>query len=97
MTTSIADLTDLKTSIEQFDRADQARALKIILDNDVAYDENANGVFVNMANIPADVLVKLAKYAGYVHLQQNLLEDQEAEKETLLQNYFKGQPEEGAC
>ena len=86
---SLATLTRLKDDIEQFERSNQARALRILTDNDVPYDENSNGVFVNMSNIPTDVVDKLDKYVTYVKLQQQFLQDQEQEKEVLRQNYFK--------
>ena len=86
---SLATLTRLKDDIEQFERSSQARALRILTDNDVPYDENPNGVFINMSNIPADIVEQLDKYVTYVKLQQKFLQDQEQEKEELYHNYFK--------
>jgi hypothetical protein len=86
---TLTTLTRLKDDIEQFERSSQARALRILTDNDVPYDENPNGVFVNMSNIPTNVVDKLDKYVTYVKLQQQFLQDQELEKEVLRQNYFK--------
>lgn len=97
MSHGVSELNRLKEDIESFDRADQARALKILLDNEVPHDENANGVFVNMANIPEQVMNELTNYAGYVKLQQTYLQTQEKEKEELRQNYFKPSLEGGAC
>lgn len=94
---SNSELISLKTDIEMFDRANQARALKILLDRDVPYDENGNGVFINMANIPEDALVELLKYAGYVKLQHTFLQTQENAKEELRQNYFKEPPQGETC
>lgn len=91
------ELVALKNDIETFDRANQARALKILLDHNVPYDENGNGVFVNMANIPEEALVALRKYSGYVKLQHTFLETQEQEKEMLLQNYFKESSQGESC
>ena len=97
MSTSLpshATLTRLKDEIELFERSSQARALRILMDNDVPHDENPNGVFVNMSNIPTDVVDKLDKYVTYVKLQQKFLQDQELEKEELRQNYFKPSSQE---
>ena len=82
-------LVELKDQLEGFERSNQARALKILIDNSVSFDENPNGVFVNMSNIQADVIEQLQKFVGYVKLQQKFLQDQEAEKELLRENYFK--------
>ena len=59
------------------------------MDNSVSFDENANGVFVNMSNIQSEVIEELEKFVGYVKLQQKFLQDQEKEKEQLRENYFK--------
>ena len=93
----IVQLVALKNDIETFDRANQARALKILLDHDVPYDENGNGVFVNMANIPEEALGALQKYSAYVKLQHTFLETQEQAKEKLLENYFKESPQSETC
>lgn len=82
-------LVELKDHLEGFERSNQARALKILIDNSVSFDENANGVFVNMSNIEPDVIEQLQKFVGYVELQQKFLEDQEKEKDLLRENYFK--------
>jgi hypothetical protein len=82
-------LVELKDNLEGFERSNQARALKILIDNSVSFDENANGVFVNMSNVELDVIEQLQKFVGYVALQQNFLEGQEREKDLLRENYFK--------
>ena len=82
-------LVELKDNLEGFERGNQARALKILMDNTVSFDENANGVFVNMSNIRPEVIEELQKFVGYVKLQQQFLQDQEKEKELLRENYFK--------
>ena len=82
-------LVELKDHLEAFERGNQARALKILMDNSVSFDENANGVFVNMSNIQSEVIEELEKFVGYVKLQQKFLQDQEKEKEQLRENYFK--------
>jgi len=82
-------LVELKDNLEGFERSNQARALKILIDNSVSFDENANGVFVNMSNVELDVIEQLRKFVGYVALQQNFLEGQEREKDLLRENYFK--------
>ena len=82
-------LVELKAHLEGFERSNQARALKILMDNSVSFDENANGVFVNMSNVQPDVVDQLQKFVGYVELQQQFLQGQEREKEQLRENYFK--------
>ena len=82
-------LVELKDNLEGFERGNLARALKILMDNTVSFDENANGVFVNMSNIQPEVIEELQKFVGYVKLQQQFLQDQEKEKDLLRENYFK--------
>ena len=86
---STESLVELKDNLEGFELGNQARALKILIDNSVSFDENANGVFVNMSNIQPEVLEQLQKFVGYVNLQQQFLQGQENEKDQLRENYFK--------
>ena len=76
--------------MERFDRVAQARALGVLIAHDVPYDENDNGVFVNMSVASPTAVVELEKYVDYVRLQQEFLAERESERHTLLDNYFKG-------
>jgi|TARA_B110000971_G_C20003910_1_gene498198 hypothetical protein len=82
-------LIELKDNLECFELSNQARALRIIINHSVSYDENANGVFVNMSNVQSEVIEELQRFVGYVNLQQQFLQDQEKEKDLLRENYFK--------
>ncbi len=82
-------LVTVQTAIGNLERAAQARALKVLLDHNVPFDENANGVFVNLSTAPEAAVVELEKYLEYVRLQQEFLAAREVERDNLVQNYFK--------
>jgi len=86
----VSRLVTLKDAVEQLDRVAQARALGVLMAHNVPYDENDNGVFVNMSVASATAVAELEKYVEYVRLQHEFLAERESERHTLLDNYFKG-------
>jgi predicted metallo-beta-lactamase superfamily hydrolase len=87
-----ARLVAIQTSVGKLERVAQARALKVLLDHQIPYDENGNGVFVNLSAAPESAVAELEKYLEYVRLQQEFLAEREAERDNLVQNYFKNPP-----
>ena len=67
----------------------QGEIFKIFLINEVDYNENNNGIFINLTNISKNVLKELKKYINYVENQNQFLDKQEKQKEIYLNNYFK--------
>lgn len=85
----MTDLNVIKKKIESMNKLQQGEIFKIFLINEVDYNENNNGIFINLTNISKNVLKELKKYINYVENQNQFLDKQEKQKEIYLNNYFK--------
>jgi len=82
-------LINIKNSIEKMNKIQQTEVFKIIKNNELDYNENNNGVFINLTNVNDNVICELEKYIVFVENQNTYLIEQEAKKEKYLENYFK--------
>lgn len=82
-------LKRLKEEIEKFNEVHQLEILRILQTNHIEYSENRNGTFVNLTNLSPNIIKEIEKYVNYVKEQQNILEEQEKEKNKYIKNYFK--------
>ena len=85
----MCDLNIIKNKIESMNKLQQGEVFKIFLINEVDYNENNNGIFINLTNVSKNVLKELKKYITHVESQNNFLQEQEKQKEIYLNNYFK--------
>ena len=69
----------------------QLEVLRIIKNTEnVNISENKNGSFINLTELPKEVLTKLDSYIIYVNEQQKTLTDLEKEKNRLANTFFNG-------
>jgi hypothetical protein len=85
----MTDLNVIKKKIESMNKLQQGEIFKIFLINEIDYNENNNGIFINLTNISKNVLKELKKYINYVENQNQFLDKQEKQKEIYLNSYFK--------
>ena len=84
-------LIKLKKQIELMSICHQLEVLRIIQGTDnMNISENKNGSFINLTELPEDVLTKLDNYIVYVNEQQQTLTDLEKEKSRLANTFFNG-------
>ena len=84
-------LIKLKKIIENMSICYQLEVLRIIKNTDnVSISENKNGSFINLTELPEDILAKLDTYIVYVNEQQKTLTDLEKEKNRLANTFFNG-------
>lgn len=83
------DLNVIKNKVESMNKLQQCEVFKIFLINEVDYNENSNGIFINLTNVSKNVLKELKKYITYVESQNSFLNEQENQKKIYLNNYFK--------
>lgn len=83
------ELNDIKNKLESMNKLQQCEVFKIFLINEVDYNENSNGIFINLTNVNKNVLKELKKYITYVESQNSFLNEQENQKKIYLNNYFK--------
>ena len=83
------NLTGLKERIESMEKYHQIEILRILNGfNDIKTNENNNGTFVNLSELPKNVITELEKYTKYVDEQQIQLKIGENKKETIEQKFF---------
>ena len=75
------DLTNIKNRIEQMNELQQKEVFKIFLNNNIDYNENSNGIFINLTNINKNIIKELKKYIDYVNKQNTFLSEQEEQKQ----------------
>jgi len=88
------DLTKIKNRIERMNELQQKEVFKIFLNNNVEYNENNNGIFINLTNINKNIIKELKKYIDYVDKQNTFLSEQENQKQHYLKNYFNSENNE---
>jgi len=82
-------LTILKERIESMEKYHQIEILRILNEfNYIKTNENNNGTFINLSELPENIIMELEKYTKYVDEQQINLKIGENKKETIEQNFF---------
>jgi hypothetical protein len=61
----------------------------LINDNKIDYDENQNGIFINLTQLSPSVLKKVEKFIEYVTVQESYINVDETQKNGLKDIYFK--------
>lgn len=85
----MSDLNVIKNKVESMNKLQQCEVFKIFLINEVDYNENSNGIFINLTNVSKNVLKEVKKYITYVESQNSFLNEQENQKKIYLNSYFK--------
>lgn len=83
------ELIQIKNSIEKMNKNHQIEIFKIINKNNIDFNENQNGIFVNLTNLNTDILQEIKDYIIFVNKQNNFLNKQEEIKENYINNFFK--------
>jgi len=78
----------LKQRIESMDKNHQVEILRILNNVELKINENKNGSFINLTELPTEHIDKLKDYVNYVEEQQKQLKIGETEKESIEKNYF---------
>jgi hypothetical protein len=87
--TSTKTLKEIKDKIEKMSKYHQTEILRILKQyNDVNINENKNGSFINLTELPHHIIEHLIKYSEYVEEQQRELKEIETEKERIENKFF---------
>jgi hypothetical protein len=82
-------LNYLKERIETMQKYHQIEILRILKKySSVKMNENNNGTFINLTELPENVIGELEKYTKYVDVQQIQLKNVESEKNKIEQHFF---------
>jgi hypothetical protein len=89
MTDNVVELENLKKEIEKLSKIHHITILKIIKSEpSIVINENKNGVFLNLSEIPLEIIDKLKSYCEYLKSQDKQLNIVENEKTELEVSYF---------
>ena len=79
----------LKSKIEKLDKIHQTKILEILINNNIKYSENRNGIFLNMENLNKKTVREIEKNLEYFQKQEKTLTDIETIKNELNNEYFE--------
>lgn len=86
---TIIELDNLRKEIERMNKFHQVEVLKILKScNNITLNENNYGTFINMKDIPDDLINKILSYIEYVSEQEINLKKIEEEKNSIKNTYF---------
>jgi len=79
----------MREQIENMTKFNQIAILRILSDDkSVTINENKNGIYINMTDIPSKKLHEIEEYITYVLTQENTLNDFEKQKESYKNTFF---------
>jgi hypothetical protein len=78
----------LRDRIEALPKEYHKGIARIFIEENVSYDENKNGMFINLSTVHQTVLEKVARYISYVDLQQLTITTGETERQDLKSQFF---------
>ena len=82
--------SDIKDRVEQMSKNYHVEIARLLIQKyNVSYDENQNGLFINLSNLSPEVHKTIIHFINYVDLQEKQLRDDENEKDGLKDTYFK--------
>ena len=81
--------TKLKSKIEKLDKIHQTKILEILINNNIKYSENRNGIFLKMENLNKKTVREIEKNLEYFKKQEKTLTDIETIKSELNNEYFE--------
>lgn len=82
------NVTHLRDRIEALPKIHHKDVARILLENNITYDENKNGMFVNLSTVPQDILEKVARFISYIDLQQETIDTGETERKDIKIQFF---------
>ena len=92
---SIVQLENTKNEIEKMNKFHQIEILKILKEyNTITLNENNYGTFINMRDIPEEILDKIQYHIEYVNEQEINLKNIENQKDSLKNAYFENNKQE---
>ena len=83
------NISHLRDRIETLPKVHHKDIARIFLEHNITYDENKNGMFVNLSTVPQEVLEKVARFVSYVDLQQETINIGETERNDLKSQFFE--------
>ena len=83
------NIVHLRDRIEALPKLHHKDVARILLENNLTFDENKNGLFINLSTVSQEVLEKIAHFISYVDLQQKTIDTGETERKDIKVQYFQ--------
>lgn len=85
---STEQLKQLKNTIEKKSPTHHKKILEIIINHDVNFSENNNGVFLSLNKLPVSIIKEIESYLKYIDEQESILNSIENTQENFEKEYF---------
>jgi hypothetical protein len=86
------NIIDLKDKIEQMSKSRHVELARILIhEYKIQYDENQNGIFVNMSELTPSIINKMIEFTRYIEQQETDFLQIETEKNGLKDTYFNNE------
>jgi len=86
------NIIDLKDKIEQMSKTRHIELARILIhEYKIQYDENQNGIFVNMSELTPSIINKMVEFTRYIEQQESDFLQIETEKNGLKDTYFNNE------
>lgn len=83
-------MVDLKDRIERMTKIQHIELARMLIHtHKVTYDENKNGIFINMTELSDVALDHIKKFLQYIELQEESISHVEREMNGLKDTFFK--------
>jgi len=84
------NLPELKNRIDALPKEHHVEIAKLLIHDNVPYNENQNGIFVNLVTLPEETYLKISKYITYISTQETSLTETEERRGLLIAEHFHG-------
>jgi len=83
------NLHEMKECIELMPKHYHIEIGKLLISKyQCSYNENQNGIFINLSNVSVEIMQKLQNYIDYVNLQETQINQTEQKKDELKDIFF---------
>lgn len=76
-------LSNLKNKIERLDKSKHIELFGRLQKKNVMYTENRNGIFINMNDIPSEIVKDMIHYTEYLETQDDIMNSLEKKKHSI--------------
>ena len=90
----MTSLNNLKQRMEALNNSQQLDIVRILLDNNIKFSENSNGIFLNLSNLKESEITEIKKYIQYISDQEENLSTIENMKKEYKKNFFMDNKDE---
>ena len=84
----IEKITEIKEEIEKMDKNSHLEVFNILENEQIPYNKNMNGIFINLSIINKDIIQKLENFIMYKKKQKKILNKDELIKEQYKKEFF---------